>query len=136
MKFGEVKNINVGGMQTIPIRTEDDKSLYRKVYRKVFFVWRKIRKESMSSKLDDETTASLQSILDQCEQHLGASLMKKFFYKDNTVYPKFKPHTKLYEGVNEVEMSKYENRICDVTAVLEVSGILSNGDRTSLQLKV
>ena len=28
LKFGEAKNINVGGMQIIPIRTEDDKPFY------------------------------------------------------------------------------------------------------------
>ena len=57
------------------------------------------------------------------------------FYKDNTVYPKFKAATKLYEGVDEVDPSKYEDRCCDVKAVLEIGGILINDDKTSLQLK-
>ena len=57
------------------------------------------------------------------------------FYKDNTVYPKFKGATKLYEGADEVDPSKYEDRCCDVKAVLEIGGILRNGDKTSLQMK-
>lgn len=35
-----------------------------------------------------------------------------------------------------MDASKYENRACDVKAVLEIGGILLNGDKTSLQLKV
>ena len=126
-------------MKIIPIRTEDDKPLYTTTGKCFSFgvkQEKKFKTTSMSFKLDDATTASLQSILGQCEQHLGAPLRKKVFYKDNTVYPKFKPHMKLYESTNEVKASKYENRTCDVKAVLEVGGILLNGEKTSLQLKV
>ena len=126
-------------MKIIPIRTEDDKPLYVTTGKCFSFgvkQEKKFKTTSMTLKLDDATTASLQSILDQCGQHLGAPLTKKVFYKDNTVYPKFKPHTKLYEGANEVEASKYENPTCDVKAVLEVGGILLNSEKASLQLKV
>ena len=139
MKFGEVKNIDVGSMKIIPVPTEDDKPLYVTTGKCFSFgvkQEKKFKTTSMLLKLDDATTASLQGILGQCELHLGAPLTKKVFYKDNTVHPKFKPHTKLYEGANEVEASKYENRTCDVKAVLEVRGILLNGEKTSLQLKV
>ena len=90
----------------------------------------------MSLKLDDATTASVHSIIDQCETYLGKPLSKKVFYKDNTIYPKFKADTKLYEGVDEVDVLKYEGQMCDVKAVLEIGGILLNGEKTSLQLKV
>ena len=51
----------------------------------------------MSLKLDDATTTSLQNIIGECEAHLGKPLSKRVFYKDNTVYPKFKATTKLHE---------------------------------------
>ena len=138
LKFGKVKNINVEVMQVIPIRTEDNKIL-RVTTGKCFSFGvkqdKKFKTTSMSLKLDDESVAGLQNIIRQCEQHLGKSLSKKVFYKDNTVYPKFKAATKLYEGVDEVDPSKYEDRCCDVKAVLEIGGILINDDKTSLQLK-
>ena len=139
LKFGEVKNINVGGMQIVPIRTEDDKPLYVTTGKCFSFGVRhekKFKTTSMSLKLDDESVASLQSVLGQCSEHMGAPLTKKLFYNGNTIYPKLKPTSKLYEGSDEVEASKYEDRCCDVKAVLEIGGILLNGDQTSLQVKV
>ena len=98
---------------------------------------KKFKTKSMSLKLDsDGSVASLQSIIEQCETHLGKPLSKKVFYKDNTIYPKFKTDTKLYEGADEVDASKYEGQMCDVKAVLEIGGILLNGDKTSLQVKL
>ena len=97
---------------------------------------KKFKTTWMSLKLDDELAASLQSVLDQCGEHMGAPLTKRVFYKDNTIYPKFKMTTKLYEGTEEVDVSKYEDRACDVKAVLEIGGILLNGDKTSPQVKV
>ena len=139
LKFETVKSLNVGGMQMIPIKTNDDKSVFLKTDKCFSFGVKKdkrLKMTLMSLKLDDVTTVSLKNIIDQCEQHLGSPLSKKVFYKDNTIYPKFKATTKLYEGVNEVDHSKYEDRACDVKAVLEIGGILLNGDQTSLQVKV
>ena len=124
-------------MQMIPIKTNDDKPVFLKTEKCFSFGVKKDNKTtSMSLKLDDTSTASLQNIIDQCESHLGAPLTKKVIYKDNTIYSKFKAGTKLYEGVDEVDASKYEDKCCDVKAVLEIGGILSNGDKTSLQVKV
>ena len=139
LKFGEVKDINVGGMQIVPIRTEDDKPFYVTTGKCFSFGVKhekKFKAASMSLKLDHESATSLQSVLDQCGEHMGAPLMKKLFYKDNTIYPKLKPTSKLYEGAVEVDVSKYKDRACDVKAVLEIGGILLNGDKTSLQVKV
>ena len=90
----------------------------------------------MSLKLDDVTTVSLQNIISECEDHLGKPLSKRVFYKDNTVYLKFKAATKLFEGADEIDPAEYEDRCCDVKVVLEIGVILLNGDKTSLQLKV
>ena len=121
LKFGEVKDINVGGMQIVPIRTEDDKPFYVTTG-KCFLLGvkheKKFKTASNSLKLDDESAASLWSVLDQCGEHMGAPLTKKLFYKDNMIYPKLKPTSKLYEGAVEVDVSKYEDRACDVKAVL------------------
>ena len=123
----------------IPIKTNDDKPVFLKTEKCFSFGVKKderFKTTLMSLKLDDTSTVSLQNIIDQCEPHLGASLSKKVFYKDNTIYPKFKATTKLYEGVDEVEYSKYEDKCCNFKAVLEIGGILLNGDKTSLQVKV
>ena len=139
LKFGEVKNINVGGMQIIPIRTEDDKPFYVTTGKCFSFGVKhekNFKATSMSLKLDDASAASLLSVFDKCGEHMGAPLTKKLFYTDNTIYPKLKPTSKLYEGADEVDVSKYESRACDVKAVLEIGGILLNGDKTSPQVKL
>ena len=72
------------------------------------------------------------------EDHLGHPLTKRVFYgdDDNTIYPKLKPSAKFYEVDGEIDVSKYQEKVCDVKAVLETGGILLNGDNASLQLKV
>ena len=92
----------------------------------------------MSLILDDESSKQLKDIVDQCESHLGRPLTKRVFYgnDDKTIYPKLKPSTKFYEVTGEIDVSKYEEKVCDVKAVLEIGGILLNGDDASLQLKV
>ena len=139
LKFGEVKDINVGGMQIVPIRMEDDKPFYVTTGKCFSFGVKhkkKFKTASMSLKLDDGSASRLQDILDQCGEDMGAPLTKRLFYKDNTIYPKLRPTSKLYEGTEEVDVSKYGDRACDVKAVLEMGGILLNGDKTSLQVKV
>ena len=110
MKFGEVKKLKAGEMPIIPIRTDDGKPLYLTTG-KCFSYGVKHDKEfdtkSMSLKLDDVTVKSLQAILAECGEHVGAPLTKRFFYDDKTIYPKLKPTSKLYEGVNEVSVSEY-----------------------------
>ena len=90
----------------------------------------------MSLKLDEHSVQAVQGIVEQCEQHLGTPLTKQVLYSDNRVYPKFKATAKLFETDGEVDPSKYEERHCDVKAALEIGGILLNGEKTSLQLKL
>ena len=92
----------------------------------------------MSLILDENTTKTLKDIINQCEDHLGRLLTKRLFYgnDDNTIYPKLKSSTKFYETDGEIDILKYEDKCCDVKAVLEVGGILLNGDNVSLQVKV
>ena len=80
----------------------------------------------------------MKDIVSQCESHLGRPLTKRVFYgnDNNTIYPRLKPSAKFYETEGEIDVSKYEDKACDVKAVLEIGGILLNGDNTSLQLKV
>ena len=134
-----MKSLNVGGMEMIPIKTNNDKKVFVKTDKCFSFGVKKDKRfktTSMSLKLDNATTASLRYIIDQCEDHLGKPLTKRVFYKDNTVYPKFKATTKLYKGADKIDPSKYEDRCCDVKAVLEIGSILLNSDKTSLQLEV
>lgn len=83
IKFGEPKNINVGGMEIIPIRTGDNKSLRVTTGKCFSFGVKKdqtFKTTSMSLKLDDATTTSLQNILDQCEAQTHR-YRKKYFSK-------------------------------------------------------
>ena len=142
IKFETVKPLNVGGMKVIPIKTNEGKQLFAKTGKCFSFGVKKDKKFkviSMSLILDEDTTKTLKGIVDQCESHLGRPLTKKVFYGDDskvTIYPKLKPSTKFYEVEGEIDVSKYEEKACDVKAVLEIGGILLNGDNTSLQLKV
>ena len=43
---------------------------------------------------------------------------------------------KFYEVDGEVDVSEYEDKCCDVKAVLEVTGVLFNGDKIGLRVKV
>ena len=139
MKFGEVRSINVDDMKVVPIRAVDGRPLYLTTG-KCFSFGVKTSNDygtkSMSLKLDDVTAASLRSVLAKCGEHMGSPLTKRLFYKDDTVYAKLKSMTKFYEGSEEVSVSEYENRLCDVKAVLEIGCILFNGESTCLQLKV
>ena len=42
----------------------------------------------------------------------------------------------MFEADGEIDPSEYEDRRCNVKAVLEIGGILLNGEKTSLQLKL
>ena len=141
IKFEAVKELNINNMKLIPMKTNDDRQLFVKTGKCFSFGVKKDRKFktiSMSLILDDESSKTLKDIVDQCESHLGRSLTKKLFYgKDGkTIYPKLKPSTKFYETDGEIDSLKYEDKCCDVKAVLEVGGILLNGDSVSLQVKI
>ena len=140
IQFKDKKSLNVAGMNMVPIKTNDDKQVFAKTGKCFSFGVKKLRDVvSMSLVLDDETVQTLKNIVEQCENHLGRSLTKKLFYGDggNTIYPKLKRYVKFYESdFGEIDVFKYEDKICDVKAVLEVGGILLNGDHVSLQVKV
>ena len=141
IKFEAVKELNINNMKLIPMKTNDDKQLFVKTGKCFSFGVKKDRKFktiSMSLILDDESSKTLKDIVDQCESHLGRSLTKKLFYgkDDKTIYPKLKTNTKFYETDGEIDPLKYEDKCCDVKAVLEIGGILLNGDSASLQIKI
>ena len=142
LKFEAVKPLNVGGMKMIPIKTEEGKQLFVKTDKCFSFGVKKDKKFktiSMSLVLDDNSTKVLENIISQCEEHLGRPLSKKVLYRKDdktTVYPKFKENTKLYETEGEIDPMKHEEKRCDVKAVLEIGGILLNGENASLQMKM
>ena len=143
LQFKDEKSLSVAGMKMIPIKTADDKQVFVKTGECFSFGVKKDKRfrdvVSMSLVLDDETVKTLKNIVEQCENHLGRPLTKRLFYGDggNTIYPKLKPYVKFYESnFGEIDVFKYANKICDVKAVLEVGGILLNGDNVSLQVKV
>ena len=143
LQFKDEKSLGVAEMKMIPIKTNDDKQVFVKTGKCFSFGVKKDKKfrdvVSMSLVLDDETVKTLKNIVEECENHLGRSLTKKLFYGDgsNTIYPKLKRYVKSYESnFGEIDVFKYEEKVCDVKAVLEVGGILLNGDHVSLQVKV
>ena len=142
VKFEAVKELNINNMKLIPIRTNDDKQVFVKTEKCFSFGVKKDKKFktiSMSLILNENSVETLKNIVKQCEDHLGRPLTKKVFYGNDekvTIYPKLKPSTKFYETEGEIDVSKYEDKLCDVKAVLEIGGILLNGDNASLQLKI
>ena len=141
VQFKAEKSLNIAGMKMIPIKTTDDEQVFVKTGKCFSFGVKKDKKfktVSMSLVLDEESLKTLKNIMKECEDHLGCPLTKKLFYgnDENTIYPKSKPSVKFYETDGEVDVFKYEDKMCDVKAVLEVGGILLNGDNVSLQVKV
>ena len=139
-QFKAEKSLNVAGMKMIPIKTTDDEQVFLKTNKCFSFGVRKDKKfetVSMSLVLDEESLKTLKNIVSQCEDHLGHPLTKRLFYGEygNTIYPKLKRYVKFYEDDDEINPLKYEEKICDVKAVLEVGGILLNGDTVNLQVK-
>ena len=135
------KPLNVPGIEMIPIKTMNGEPYFVKTNKCFSYGVKrdsKFKTLSMSLKLDEETLKTLKNIVKECEGHLDRPLTKKLFYGDdeNTIYPKLKPSVKFYEVDGEVDVSEYEDRTCDVKAVLEVTGVLFNGDEIGLQVKV
>ena len=135
------KPINVPGREMIPIKTMNGEPFFVKTNKCFSYGVKKHSKfktVSMSLKLDEETAKTLKNIVKECEGHLGHPLTKKLFYGDdeNVIYAKLKPYVKFYEDDGEVDVFKYEDKSCDVKAVLEVCGVLFNGDKIGLQVKV
>ena len=142
LKFETVKPLNVGGLKMISIKTNEGERLFVKTGKCFSFGVKKderFKTASMSLVLDLESVKRLEDIIAQCEEHSVSPLSKKVLYQKEektTIYPKFKDNTKLYETEGEINPVKYEDKRCDVKAVLEIGGILLNGDQTSLQMKV
>ena len=142
LKFEEVKSLNVGGMKIIPVKTEEDKQVFVKTEKCFSFGVKndkKFKTISMTLVLDESSAKNLEDIVAQCEEHLGRSFPKTVLYRKEdrvTVYPKFNEQTKLYETGGEIDSMKYEDKRCDVKAVLEVGGILLSGEKASLQMKL
>ena len=141
VQFKAEKSLNIAGMRMIPIKTTDDEQVFVKTGKCFSFGVKKDKKfktVSMSLVLDEESLKTLKNIMKECEDHLDRPLTKKLFYgnDENTIYPKLKPSVKFYETEGEIDVFKYEDKMCDVKAVLEVGGILLNGDNISLQVKV
>ena len=83
MQFGEVKNLNVGGMQMIPIKANGGKPFFLKTGKCFSFGVKKDKKfktTSVSLKLDDRSMESLKNIIDQCEHAaFGYTVIEKSF---------------------------------------------------------
>ena len=77
----------------------------------------------MQLKLDNESVANIKNIIKQCETHFDKPLSYGLF-EGNKITAYLRTNTKLYEGANEVEYSKYVGKVaCDVKAVLEIRQI-------------
>ena len=121
LKFSEPKSINIGGMKKITIKTDEGKPLYVYTEKCHSFGVKKderFKTTSMALVLDENSIKKFGEIIEQCEKHLGKSL-SKFLYRrdDGTV-------TKSYEDGQEIDPMKYERKNCDLKAVLEIEGIV------------
>ena len=142
LKFSEPKSINIGGMKKITVKTDEGKPLYIVTEKCHSFGVKKderFKTTSMSLVLNENSIKTFEENIDLCEKHLGKSLSKVLYRRDDgtvTVYPKFKKFTKFYEDGEEIDPMKYERKNCDVKAVLEIEGIVLNGEKANLQVKI
>ena len=95
---------------------------------------------SMSIVLDDNSVKTFEEIIACCENHLGKPLSNKVLYKRDdgsvAISPKIQTITKFFEGEKKIDSMKYERKICDVKAVLAIEGIILNGEKANLQVKL
>ena len=96
LKFSEPTPINIGDLKKITIQRKDGKPLLIPTGKCFSYGVKKDAKYksvSMSLVLDDVTIRAFESVLSQCEKHLGNPLSKFLYRRDDgttTVYAKLK----------------------------------------------
>ena len=98
----------------------------------------------MSLVLDDETAGAIETILLQCQKHLGKSLSRTLYHRDDgivTIYAKLKMTkgdilTKFYKDGGEIDPMTCEGKHCEAKTVLAIEGIILNGEKANLQVKI
>ena len=94
--------------------------------------------------LDETTVGVIEKVISKAEQHLGKSLSKALYRKEDgtaTIYAKLEKSkskilTKFYQGGKEVDPMIYEGEHCEVKAALLISGISIREEKVNLQVKV
>ena len=132
LKLSESSSINIGGLKKITIRKEDGKPLVIATGKCFFFGVKKDTKYMSgltSLDLNDVTVRTFETILAQCEKHLGKPLSKLLYRRDDgtvTIYSKLKVAkgeilSKFYKDREEIDPMTYEGKHCEVKAALAIS---------------
>ena len=93
--------------------------------------------------LDETTVKAFESVLSQCESHLGRPVSKFLYRRDDgstTAYVKLKTSKgeilyKFYENGKEIDPLAYEDKPYDLKATLAIEG-LAVGNNVNLQVKI
>ena len=104
----------------------------------------KFKSTSVSLVLDDVTIQAFESILSQCEKHLGKPPLKFLYRRDDgatTIYAKLKTAkgeilSKFYKDKEEIDPMTYEGKHCEVKAALAIEGIILGDKKVNLQVKL
>lgn len=143
LKFSDPSN--VGSFRKITIKNEKEKSLFiatGKCFSDGVKKDLRYKSTSMSLVLDDDTVKKFENIIEQCEKHLGKSISKFLYRRDDdtvTIYAKLKMAkgeilTKFCKDGKEIGPMNYEGKHCELKAVLAIEGISLNGEK--LQVKI
>ena len=147
LKLSEPSSINIGGLKKITIRKEDGKPLVIATGKCFFFGVKKDTKYksvSMSLALDHVTVRTFETILAQCEKHLGKPLSKLLYRRDDgtvTIYAKLKMAkgeilSKFDKVREEIDLMTYEGKHCEVKAALAIEGVILSREKANLQVKI
>ena len=137
LEFSDPKPISIANLTKINIRQRE-----KPVIIGVRKDW-KYKTESMALVLDETTVKAFESVLSQCESHLGKPVSKFLYRRDDgsvTAYVKLKTSkneilSKFYENGEEIDPLKYEGKSCDAKATLAIEGLVL-GNNVNLQVKV
>ena len=147
LKFSEPPPINISDMKKITIRREDGKPLViptRKCFSYGVKKDTKYKSVSMSLLLDDVTIGAFESVISQCEKHLGNPPSKFLYHRDDgtvTAYVKLKTAkgeilSKFYKDKKEIDPLTYEGKHCEVKAALAIEGIIISEKKVNFQVKI
>ena len=143
LKFSEPTSINIGNLTKITIRREDGRPLVIPTGKCFSYGVKKdtkFKSVSMSLVLDDVTIRPFESVIFQCEKHLGKSLSKFLCRRDDgttTAYVKLKTFkgeilSKFYKDKEEIDPMTYEGKHC-VKAALAIESMIVGEKKVNLQ---
>ena len=143
LKFSELRDINIEGVQKIFITDEGDEPLRIITDRcKSYGVRRSDiydNVKSLSLVLDEDSLDKLMEYILEVEEHLNVKFPSVFYGKgENSIYPKIRENSVFYDDDNATidPFEQFERKMCEMRCVLELDGVIVKEGKYSLQIKV